>query len=324
MRAFLTGATGFVGSHLAEALVARGDVVVALARRPASSDFLSGLGATPAPGALDDAAKLAAALEGVDVVYHVAGLTAAVDEAGFLAVNERGTRQLLDAVRRAAPGVRRFVFVSSQAALGPSRPGEQLAEDADTHPITAYGRSKLAGERAVRGADIPWTIVRPPAVYGPRDREFLRLFRLVKRGIAPVFGWGRQQLSLVYVTDLAEALVRAGTVEGARGQVYHAAHPEVVLSRDVGKAIGRAIGRTPVVLPVPGALAAPIVGAIGRAAAAAGKPSVVNADKLAEFLAPAWLLSVEKAERELGWRAAHDLAAGMAKTAEWYVREGLL
>ena len=113
-------------------------------------------------------------------------------------------------------------------------------------------------------------------------------------------------------------------MEGARGQVYHAAHPEVVLSRDVGKAIGRAIGRTPVVLPVPGALAAPIVGAIGRAAAAAGKPSVVNADKLAEFLAPAWLLSVEKAERELGWRAAHDLAAGMAKTAEWYVREGLL
>jgi nucleoside-diphosphate-sugar epimerase len=324
VRAFVTGATGFVGSHLAEALVARGDEVIALSRRPESSAFLATLGARPAPGALDDDAKLAAALAGVDVVYHVAGLTAAANEAAFLAVNERGTQVLLEVVRRAAPGVQRFVLVSSHAALGPSRPDERLAEDAACRPLTAYGRSKLAGERAVRGADIPWTIVRPPAVYGPRDREFLRLFRLVKRGISPVFGWGRQQLSLVYVTDLAEALVRAATAEDTVGQVYHVAHPEVVLSRDIGRAIGMAIGRRPFLLPVPGALAGPIVGAIGRAAAAAGRPSAVNSDKMAEFLAPAWLLSVEKAERELGWRAAHDLTAGMAKTAAWYLGEGLL
>ena len=324
MRAFLTGGTGFVGSHVAEALLARGDTVVCLARQPGQAGALAARGVEVVPGSLDDAASLERAAAGADVVYHIAGLTAAFSEAEFFAVNEGGTRRLIDAVRRAAPGLQRLVYVSTQAALGPSPPAERLAEDAPCRPLSAYGRSKLAGETAVRAAELPWTIVRPPVVYGPRDREFFRLFPLVRRGLNPVFGWGTQPLSTVFAPDLAEAIVLAGTVPGAASQVYHAAHAEAVTHRDVGLAIGRALGKRPLTLPVPIPVAAAIVWAMERAAWAADRRSVVSTDRLGEFRAPAWLLSVERAARDLGWRAAHDLEAGMRKTAAWYRAEGWL
>lgn len=321
MRAFVTGATGFVGSHVADQLVARGDQVLALARRADAHAALTALGCTPVAGSLDDAAALTDALAGVDVVYHVAGAIAASGPAEFFQVNEGGTRRLMDAVRAAAPRAR-FVYVSSQAALGPSPRNVPLDEDASANPVTAYGRSKLAGERAVQTGSLPWTIVRPPSVYGPRDREFLQLFQIVRRGIAPVFGDGSQQLSLVYVADLARAIVLAGTSPAAAGRIYHASHAEIALSRDVAKEAGRAIGRSPVVLPLPGMVASPIVALIGQAARLMGRRTVINSDKMAEFLASAWLLSSRRAEQELGWRATVDLREGMRLTAGWYREHG--
>ncbi len=327
MRILVTGATGFVGSHLAAALVARGDEVYCLARRPEQAAFLTSLGALVAPGSLEDTASLEAALPGVDLVYHLAGLTAAGSEREFHEVNEGGTQRLIDAIRATLPTLRRFVHVSSIAAVGPTGFGGRLTEETPCRPLTAYGRSKLAGEMVVRRAPgLPWTVVRPPVVYGPRDREMLRLFRIARWGVAPVFGMGRQELSLVYVTDLVEGIVRAGLEATALGQTYHLAHPEVVSSRDLVSEIGRAVrgGRAPLILPVPASVAAPIVRAIGRAAAAAGRRTVVSEDKLAEFLAPAWGTSVEKAERELGWRPPHDLKRGVAETTAWCRAEGLL
>ncbi len=325
MRALVTGATGFVGGHVVEALAARGDAVTVLARSAARAAPLARFGVTVALGTLDDPPALAAAVGGAEVVYHLAGATAAATLADYLRVNADGTRRLLAAVRTSAPHLARFVYVSSQAALGPSPAGARLAEDAPCRPVTPYGRSKLAGEEAVRGAaGIPWTIVRPPAVYGPGDREFLTMFKMAQRGLAPVFGGGSQQLSLVCAPDLADAIVRAGTTTAAAGRTYHAAHPEAVTTRELVLAIGRALGRTPAILPIPGAVATPIVAAIGAVAAARGKPSVLNRDKMAEFLAPAWLLDAGAAERDLGWRARLDVAEGTRMTAAWYRREGWL
>jgi nucleoside-diphosphate-sugar epimerase len=323
VKTFLTGATGFVGSHLARQLAARGDEVFALARRADAHAALAEAGCRPVTGSLEDAGPLQAALADADVVYHVAGAISAADPAGFFAVNEGGTRRLLEAAAAAAPRAR-FVYVSSQAALGPSPRGTPLEEDAAAHPVTAYGRSKLAGEVVVQTGPLPWTIVRPPSVYGPRDREFLQLFQVVRRGIAPVFGDGAQQLSLVYADDLARAIVLAGTSPGAAGRIYHAAHPEIALSRDVAREAGRAIGREPFVLPLPGAVASPIVALIGYAAKLAGRKTVINSDKMAEFLAPAWLLSSKRAEQELGWKATVDLRTGMELTATWYRENGWL
>jgi len=317
VKAFVTGATGFVGGHVADVLKARGDAVVALARRPEAARALAERGMTSVSGSLEDERTLRTALVGVEVVYHVAGLIAARNAAEFHAVNEAGTVRLLGAARDVCPAAR-FVYISSQAALGPSPPGTSLDESAECRPVTDYGRSKLAGERAVMTGPLAWSIVRPPSVYGPRDREFLKLFRIARWGLAPVFGAGSQELSLIYVDDLARAIALAGAHPAAARQVFHAAHAEVVLSRDVARAAGRALGKDPVVVPVPGLLATPVVTLIGWAAAAAGRPGVLSADKMAEFLAPSWRLAVTKAERLMSWRADVALADGFARTAAWY------
>lgn len=327
MRVLVTGGTGFVGSHVAATLCGRGDEVHCLARRPEQASFLSSLGARVAPGSLDDPESLNAAVARVEVVYHLAGLTAAGSERELLRVNAEGTARLLAAVRAANPGLRRFIHVSSLAAVGPTDRGQRLTEDSPCRPVTAYGRSKLAGEAAVRGAPaLPWTIVRPPVVYGPRDLELLRMFRIVRSGFAPVFGLGRRELSLVYAEDLAAGIALAADAAVAVGQTYHLAHPAVVRTRELVREIGRAVlgGRSPLIVPVPPAIAARVVRAIGRAATTAGRRTVVSEDKLAEFLAPAWGTTVDKAERELAWRPAYDLRAGVAATAAWYRKEGLL
>lgn len=324
MKTLVTGATGFVGGHLALALVARGHEVVALARRPDQHAALAALGIKPMGGSLENDRALELALAGVDVVYHAAGLTDGRSEAEFFAVNEAGTSRLLDAVRRGAPDLTRFVYVSSQAAVGPSPKGMALREEAECRPITSYGRSKLAGELAVRGSGLPWTVVRPPAVYGPRDKAFLKLFKLVNGGIGPVFGSGNQELSLVHIGDLVEILVLAGTHEAATRQIFHAAHAEVTLSREVTRAAGAAVGKRPVVLPVPGLLASVVVVLIERVAAATGKRTVLTTERLAEFLAPSWLLDPGKAERLLGWSAKTGVAEGMKLTGDWYREAGWL
>ncbi len=325
MKVLVTGATGFVGSHLAAHLARRGDDVRCLVRRPAQEAFVAGLGARAVPGSLDDRASLEAAAAEVDVVYHLAGATAAPTEQEFFEVNAGGTSRLVEAVAAANPGLARLLHVSSLAAVGPTTRGRLLTETSPCRPVTAYGRSKLAGETAARRATVPWTIVRPPAVYGPRDPELLTVFRIARRGIAPVFGRGRQELSLVYVEDLAAGIVQAAQAPLAPGGTYHLAHPDVVSARDLVREIGLAVrGRAPLIVPVPPALAALVVRAIARAAAAAGRRTVVSEDKMAEFLAPAWGTSVEIAERELGWRPPHDLAGGVAATAAWYRAEGLL
>lgn len=320
MKAFVTGATGFVGSHVAEALLARGDAVTCLARQPERAAALATRGAALVQGSLEDDAALASAVTGAEVVYHIAGLIAG-SEAEYFAVNQAGTRRLVAAVRRTAPGAR-FVYVSSQAAVGP---GRRLAEDAPCGPVSPYGRSKLAGEEAVRGAaDLTWVIVRPPSVYGPRDRAFLPLFRLARRGLAPVFGSGAQELSLVYVADLADAITRAGTRAEAAGRTYHLAHPDVVTSRELVGILGRAVGTRPLVIPVPLLAMQVLVAGLGVIRAALGRRNVVNLGRLAEYFAPAWTFNVTRAERELGWRAAHDLGSGLSETAAWYREQGLL
>ncbi len=325
MIALVTGASGFVGSHLAAHLARRGDDVRGLVRRPEQAAWLASLGVRLLAGELADLDGLKAAVAGVDVVFHSAGLTAAGSEREYLAVNVEGTARLLEAAVGARPAPARFVHVSSLAAVGPTAPGQLTTEASPCHPVTAYGRSKLAGEAVVRGAALPWTIVRPPAVYGPRDREMLRLFRVARSGFAPVFGLGRQELSLVYAEDLAAGIALVGTAACAAGETYHLAHPDIVRSRELVQEIGRAVrGRAPLIVPVPAAIAARVVRAIGRAAAAAGRRTVVSEDKMAEFLAPAWGTSVAKAERELGWSPPHDLRSGLAATAAWYRAEGLL
>jgi 2-alkyl-3-oxoalkanoate reductase len=322
MKALVTGATGFVGSHLVEALRSRGHQVTALVRSPSKAAALEPLGVRLVPGDLDDAGSLARAVEGQDLVFHVAGLVAAKDEGEFVRVNRDGTASLVAAAARARVG--RFVYVSSMAAGGPAGKGRPLTGAEPPRPVTGYGRSKLAGETAVKEGALPWMIVRPPTVYGPRDREVLKVFRMARWGVAPVFGDGSQELSAVHGADLASALVVAGTAPGTVGKVYYPCHPEIVTSAAFVRTVARAMGRRVRIVPVPHALGRAMLALTEASTRIVGQTTILTRDKANEFFQPAWTGNPEPLTRDSGWRAAHDLASGMADTVGWYRSAGWL
>lgn len=335
MKVFVTGGTGFVGSHLVDALLARGDDVVCLVRDPGKVERVFDKGPRPrlVAGNLSDSAALETGAAGADVVFHVAGLTAAVSRDAFFSANAEGTRQVARAAAKTAPNLERFVYVSSQAASGPSRRGEALTESAKPNPLTEYGRSKLAGEDALREFTFPWTIVRPPVVYGPRDTEVLRMFRTVRLGIAPIFGDGKQELSVIYVEDLVTALLKAAA-SPKPGATYFAAHAQVLTSRDFVSAIYHAVRGTepqtsprasgPFLLPIPGAVARGALWMTRAAAKLTGKATLLTPDKANDFMAEAWVCSPAALERDTGWVAQFDLGTGLARTATWYRTHGWL
>ena len=322
MRALVTGATGFVGGHLAEALRRRGDEVTALVRSPRKAEALTRLGVRVVAGDLDDPASLARASEGQEIVFHVAGLVAAKDEADFMRCNRDGTASLVAAAARAK--ARRFVYVSSMAAGGPAEPGRPLTGTEPARPVTAYGRSKLAGEAAVTAGALPWVVVRPPTVYGPRDREVLKVFRMARLGIAPVFGDGSQQLSAVHGADLAGALVAAGTAEATPGKVYYACHPEVVTSAEFVRAVGKAVGRRLTLVPVPQGVGRALLAVAEASARLAGRTTILTRDKANEFFQAAWTGDPGPLTRDTGWRAGFDLTSGLEDTCRWYRSAGWL
>ncbi len=322
MKAFVTGGTGFVGAHLVQALRARGDTVTCLVRSPGKAQALGWTDVRLIRGDLDDAAALREGCAGAEVIYHAAGRISARDLDDFMRANRDGTASLLEAAALERPA--RFVLVSSLAAGGPTVPGQPIDETRPPAPVTPYGQSKLAAEVLVRGMAISWTIVRPPMVYGEWDHEVLKVFKVARTGVAPVFGDGSQELSVIYAGDLAAAVVAAATSPVAANRVYYAAHPAVTTSRELVRAVGRAVGRAPRIVPLPAPLVRGLLWTIGSLAHLIGRATLLSGDKAAEFLAPAWTCRPDALMRDTGWRAETDLETGLRRTAHWYRQVGWL
>lgn len=324
MKALVTGATGFVGGHLVDRLLARGDSVTALVRSPAKAAELTARGVRLVRGDLGDHAALTEAAAAQDVIYHAAALTGAVDEAEFLAANRDGTANVVRAAL--AGGAPRFVLVSSMAAGGPAGRGRPKGADGHDTPVTMYGRSKLASEQVLRGAALPWVILRPPTVYGPRDRDnLITVFKAARLGIAPVFGDGSMEVSIVHVEDLADAIVLAGTAgEQVVGQTYYTNHPEVLSSADLVREIARSMGRGVTLLPIPEWAARVALTATGAWAAALRRKTILRADKANEFYQAAWTGDPASFIDATGWQPRFDAATGLAHTHDWYRQAGWL
>jgi len=324
MRAFLTGATGFVGGHLVDQLLAGGHEVTALVRTPAKAAGMAERGVRLVQGDLRDLRALREGCAEADVVYHVAALTGAVNEEEFLTANREGTANALNAAI-AAPKRPRLVYVSSMAAGGPSRRGIPKQDASDDRPVTMYGRSKLAGERMLRASEHPWVILRPPTVYGPRDRDnLLTVFKAARTGFAPVFGNGSMELSAIYVADLAAACIAAATATGVTGGTFYVNHPEVVTSGDLVRRIGRTMGRTVHLIGVPELVARGILTVTGWAAEQLQRKTILRADKANEFYQEAWTGDPAPFTALSGWRAATDLDRGLAATLAFYKEAGWL
>lgn len=322
MKALVTGATGFVGGHLVEVLSQRGAEITALARTAAKAALLRQQGVRVVSGDLHDHSALQQAAANQDAIYHVAGVVAARSEAEFLAANLEGTRNVLSAAQR--EGKPRFVLVSSLAAGGPALRGVPANGSEPPRPVTAYGRSKLAAEQVVQTSSLAWSIVRPPIVYGPRDREVFKLFRIARLGVAPVFGDGTQELSAVHAVDLANALIAAANTPAAIGRIYNACHPDVFTSAEFCRAIGVAMGRPIGTLRIPAAVGRALLTLTETSARLTGQTTILTADKANEFFQPAWTGDPTPLIRDCDWRPRYDLRSGLADTYQWYRKAGWL
>jgi nucleoside-diphosphate-sugar epimerase len=326
MRAFVTGGTGFVGSHLVEELLQRGyEEVRCLVR--AAPKWLEGLPITLVRGGLSDGDALRTAMEGVDVVHHVAGLTRALEPEALFRANVDGTLALLDAAEVA--GVPRVLVTSSLAAVGPSG-GAPLLEDAPLRPISHYGRSKAAMERAVAerraaGRGPETVVVRPPPVYGPREADIYTVIRVAaRRRVFAIVGDGvRERLDLVHVRDVVRGMADAAEAEGTAGETFFLGGPRPYTWGEVREAVAQALGHGLVRVNVPRALVGPVGAAVEGAGRALGRYPPLNREKAREAQA-SWVVSSEKARRAFGYQPEVELEEGMRETVAWYRQQGWL
>lgn len=329
----VTGGSGFVGQHLVRRLVARGDRITALVRRTSQRAELERAGARLVVGDIATGEGLREALEGIDCVLHLAGVTKARAADEYHRGNAGGTRRLAEAMA-ALPTPPRLVYCSSLAAAGPSAVGQPRREEEPPSPVSLYGRSKLGGEQAVRAlADrVPSVIVRPPIVYGPADKEFLpSILPMARLGVALKSGFGEKRYSLVHVEDLCDGLLlaaRAGRTlsagEPAAG-VYHLSDGGEHAWGDICAALARALGKRGArVIPVPEVVSyAAVLGAWVHGAVRGTVP-ILSLDKAREMRCEAWICSTERARAELGFQPAYGLDAGFAHAVAWYRERGLI
>ncbi|MEP6767393.1 MAG: NAD-dependent epimerase/dehydratase family protein [Acidobacteriota bacterium] len=320
----LTGATGFLGAHVARSLASHGWSVRALAR--GGGERLGALvreGVTPVAGDLSPASDLAGAAAGADAIVHVAGVTKARTLEEYREVNARGTARLVEAGRRSAPGAL-FVLVSSQAAAGPARHGLPVTEADPPRPISWYGASKREGEEAVQaGWRGPWIVVRPSVVFGPGDRGLLLLFRAAARGWLPVPA-GDSRLQLIRAERAAEAIARAASRPDLTGRSGFLADPDPISISDLSDRIASLPAKRPRLVPVPRALVR-LAGAAETAVETVTRRSrPFNADKAREILAGDWICDGVPLARDLGLPEPPPLSADLSETWAWYLREGWL
>jgi nucleoside-diphosphate-sugar epimerase len=278
-----------------------------------------------ARGDVRDAAAVARALEGVEEVHHLAAVLRTRTRRQMFDVNVGGTMAMLDAASRVGLAGR-FVLCSSQAATGPSEPCTALDESAPHRPVTWYGESKAAAEEATLAAAgrLAVTVLRPPGVYGPEDRDFLAAFRAASWGVVPTLGAPSRQFSLVYVEDLARAFVEAARSPRTRGRVYFASHPDVVSQEDLAEHLSRAVGRRVLRLRLPESFVRVLAGLSDLLAQLGGSPPLLSRQKVREVAECSWLCSPAALERDAGWRASVPLPEGIARTVAWYRDRGWL
>jgi nucleoside-diphosphate-sugar epimerase len=318
----LTGGTGFVGSHLVETLCAAGITPRVLVRNPAEPRWIGDSPVDWIEGDLEDLGALGELMAGAGTVLHLAGVVRAGREAEFDHGNRRGTANVIRALDEAAPTAR-LVHVSSLAAAGPSPDPSGIGPEVEPAPISFYGRSKLAAELEVRSreADAWWTIVRPPAIYGPRDTDVLEFFRMANRGIVALPG-GERWLTVAWVGDVVRSILAAAV--GDPGRIYHLGEPEPMKLEELIATLCEAGGVEARVLRVPPALVSG-AGAVGSVLQRLGwRRLALTADKTRELLARHWSARTVESMHALGVDGVMPFGEGTATAWAWYRDRGWL
>lgn len=314
MKTFVTGATGFIGSHLVDSLLKKGFEVICLVRESSSLRYLEGLNVKLVHGDCCKADLFCEAVKDCDYIFHIAGLTKTKNKDDFYYANVVGTENLLKVVLKVGNNIKRFFYLSSLAAVGPSYNGIPLTEDCEPKPVSVYGKSKYEGERLVYNCrdKIPITIIRPPAVYGPKDKDMLMFFRMVKKGAVPY--WGKSFYSFIYVEDLVNGIIQSSLSKAAEGEIFFISDGGIYSSDDIVKAVSDAVQKKPLKLPVPDFIM-PFFGTLSEKLK---NVNIINSDKINELKYKNWVCDSGKIKRVINFAPQVMMHEGVKWTADWY------
>jgi dihydroflavonol-4-reductase len=326
MIAFVTGGTGFVGGHLCERVRAEGWTVRALVRDRSRSQHLAKCGCRLVPGDLFSREAISRAVRRADLIIHLAGLTKTPKLEDFQTVNAGGTASLVQAALDA--GFKgRFIHVSSQAAVGPAVDGRPRNECDSPAPVSEYGRSKLRGEEIVRnlGARFKATILRPGAIYGPREHDIYEQIRAVRRTGLAIIPGKPFDIQLTHVDDVVEAIILAAANAKTAGREYMLTDPTIWSSQQVAETMGSALGCRVRSVCVPMPFAWTVASCNDALSKIRGRAvSALTRDKVRELSRAPWLADSSRLARDANWRPRWDLPSGLSSTIEWYRDNGWL
>lgn len=320
MKAFVTGGTGFVGSHLIDLLLGKGFEVSTLKRPASNIRWLEGKNVKFIEGDLFSIRALEEAVEGVDYVFHIAGVVKSKTEEGFEKGNHIATKNLLESVFEHNKSIKKFIHISSQALCGPTPGPEPIDEDYIPKPITAYGRTKLKAENEVlKYRDkFPVTIIRPPAVFGERDSEIFVYFKSFKMGLNSVIGFDDKLLSLVYVKDLVKGIYLAATNEKANGNIFFICNDKQYSWNEIAETTGRLMNKKAFKIRIPHFIVF-TAGAIAQFLSIFSKnAATLNLEKCKDLTRKYWTCSNKKAKEILGFTADYTLEEAFRNTINWY------
>jgi len=317
----ITGANGFVGSRLCRRFLENDYDVIAGVREGCDGTMLEDLDLKYRFGDITEPETLPDMLNGIDVVIHNAGLVKTDRIARFYEVNHQGTINMLKAALENG-AVKKFILISSLAAAGPSQPGRPIDESTEPHPITEYGRSKLAAEKEVLGlgAKLNTVIIRPPGVYGPGDKETLAFFQALNNRIRPYVGRLSRRIQLVHVDDLTSGILHAVERDTKPGSIYFIAEDTAYTFYSLIGHLRKAVGRMAFPIYVPGWLMRMIAYVFEKITKSMGKSPMFTVEKANEILSD-WEISVKKAEDEIGYKSEIPFSQGAKETVKWYRRE---
>jgi nucleoside-diphosphate-sugar epimerase len=320
----VTGASGFLGSHLAQELVKRGFQVRCLVRKTSQLEWLVDSGVEFVFGDIQDKESLKKILLDYEYIFHTAGLIKTRHPDLFDKVNHQGTRNLLEAAWENHLPLKRFVYISSQAASGPSLNGRPRKESDLCNPVSVYGVSKLAGEKTVlEYADrFPITIIRPPGIYGPRDRQLLSIFKLSRYGIMPILGEGDNQFNLIHVKDLVDGIILAALSPKAIGQTYYLTDGLIYSWYKAGQILAEVQQKKFRTLTLPKWIIATVAALSDLVSHLIRRDFYLTSRKVRELKYKHWISDTTKAKSELGFRPAYDFRTGARQTIGWYKEKG--
>ncbi len=323
MRALVTGGTGFIGSHLVESLLERGFHVRCLVRKTSDLKWLRDLPIDLVHGDCIDKDSLGGAVKGVDLVFHVAGVTKAIREKTYFEINAFGTENLIHACLEHNTHLEGFIYVSSQAAAGPCRHGGRKEESDLCEPVSPYGRSKRMGEELAlaHSHELPLLILRPCAVYGPRDKDIYAFFKLLAKGIKPCLSGRDRHISLCYVGDIVRGILLAAEDQQPSGEIFFLSDGHDYRLEEIGDIIARAMEVTPFCVRVPEWMLFGVASVSQYLSKLTGKPALLNRAKVEEMVQGNWVCDITKAQTLLGFAPRIPLTQGAKLTFEWYRKE---